>query len=102
MVASNVEMEARIFHPSDAFRENANVPSLDIYEEAARDREAFWETQAFCLDWFHPWGKVLDWNPPHAQWFIGGKLNACYNCLDRHMKTPVRNKTALIWEGERG
>lgn len=68
----------------------------------ADEREAFWEKQAECLDWFTPWDRVLEWNPPYAKWFCGGQLNACYNCLDRHMKTPIAKKTALIWEGERG
>jgi len=94
--------ETSVFFPSDTFKENANLQSPDIFEEAARDREAFWAKQAACLDWFRPWDSVLEWNPPYAKWFVGGKLNACYNCLDRHMKTPLRQKTALIWEGERG
>jgi acetyl-CoA synthetase len=89
-------------HPSDAFREKANIQSLSIFEEAAQDRVAFWDSQAKCLDWFRPWDKVLEWDPPQAKWFLGGALNASHNCLDRHMKTPVRNKAALIWEGERG
>lgn len=72
------------------------------FEEAARDREAFWAKQAECLDWFSPWDRVFEWNPPYAKWFIGGKLNACYNCLDRHMATSTRKKVALICEGERG
>jgi len=55
-----------------------------------------------CLEWFQPWERVLDWDPPHARWFEGGKLNACYNCLDRHMQSATRHKTALFWEGERG
>jgi len=94
--------ETAVFHPSDKFKENANVQSPAIFEEAALDREAFWAKQAECLDWFHPWDRVLEWNPPYAKWFVGGKLNACYNCLDRHMETPLRQKTALLWEGERG
>ncbi|MFI5343701.1 MAG: acetate--CoA ligase [Chlamydiales bacterium] len=101
-VAMEINAETSIFYPSEKFKENANVKSCAIFEEAAQDREAFWAKQAKCLDWFSPWEKVLEWNPPYAKWFIGGKLNACYNCLDRHMKTPVRKKTALIWEGERG
>jgi acetyl-CoA synthetase len=88
--------------PSEKFREKANVKSFTLFEEAAQDREAFWANQARCLDWFQSWDKILEWNPPYAKWFVGGKLNACYNCLDRHMKTPVRQKIALIWEGERG
>ncbi len=75
---------------------------VSLYEAAAQNREAFWAAQAASLDWFHPWEKVLEWNPPDAQWFVGGKLNACYNCLDRHMQTSVRKKVAIIWEGERG
>ena len=94
--------ETSLFIPSDKFKENANVQSFAIFEEAAKNREAFWAKQAECLDWFRSWDKVLEWNPPYAKWFVGGKLNACYNCLDRHMKTPVRKKIALIWEGERG
>ena len=75
---------------------------VEIFEDAKRDREGFFAKQAECLDWFTPWDRVLEWNPPYARWFSGGKLNACYNCLDRHMKTETRHKTALIWEGERG
>ena len=58
--------------------------------------------QARKLDWFKPWDKVLEWNPPHAKWFVGGKLNVSYNCLDRHIKNGLRNKAAIIWEGEPG
>lgn len=76
--------------------------SYSFHEPAPEDREAFWAEQAECLDWFRRWDTILEWNPPHAKWFVGGKLNACYNCLDRHMNTPVSKKTALIWEGERG
>lgn len=54
------------------------------------------------MHWFQPWEKVLDWQPPFAQWFVGGKLNIAYNCLDRHLSTWRRNKAALIWEGEPG
>lgn len=93
---------AQVVEISEAFRENANIQSFALYEQAAQDREAFWAKQAQCLDWFCTWDTVLDWNPPYAKWFVGGKLNACYNCLDRHMDTPVAKKTALIWEGERG
>ena len=94
--------ETSLFIPSDKFKENANVQSFAIFEEAAKNRETFWAKQADCLDWFRSWDKVLEWSPPYAKWFVGGKLNACYNCLDRHMKTPVLKKIALIWEGERG
>lgn len=77
-------------------------PMSQLLEEASQDREVFWAKQAECLDWFQPWDRVLEWNPPYAKWFACGKLNACYNCLDRHMATPIREKIALIWEGERG
>jgi acetyl-CoA synthetase len=94
--------ESPVVMASETFRKNANLQSNALFEEAARDREAFWEAQAKCLDWFTPWESVLEWNPPFAKWFAHGKLNACYNCLDRHMNTAVAQKTALIWEGERG
>jgi acetyl-CoA synthetase len=64
--------------------------------------QQFWEDQARALDWISPWSKTLDWNPPDAKWFVGGKLNASVNCLDRHLKGPRRNKAAIIWEGEPG
>lgn len=91
-----------LFFPSNNFRSNANVKSQVIFEDATQDKEAFWAKQAECLDWFQPWNRILEWDPPYAKWFVGGKLNACYNCLDRHMKTSIRHKAALIWEGERG
>lgn len=91
-----------LFHPSELFKRNANVSSSDIYAEAEQNLEAFWAKQASCLDWSQPWERVLEWTPPHAQWFCGGKLNACYNCLDRHLQTETRHKIALLWEGEKG
>ncbi|MGE3535273.1 MAG: acetate--CoA ligase, partial [Parachlamydiales bacterium] len=100
--SSTILDDSDTVYPSVAFKENANIQSFSIFEEAAQDRVAFWESQAKCLDWFRLWDKVLEWDPPHAKWFLGGALNASHNCLDRHMKTPVRNKVALIWEGERG
>ena len=70
--------------------------------ERTADPEGFWEEQANKLEWFKKWDKVLDWTPPHAKWFVGGKLNVSVNCVDRHIKTARRNKAALIWEGEPG
>ncbi len=87
---------------SEEFKKAANIQSFELFEEANQNKEAFWEKQAYALHWFHPWNQVLEWNPPHVQWFLGGKLNACYNCLDIHMETPTRYKIALLWEGERG
>ena len=69
---------------------------------ASADPEAFWGEMAQELEWFQPWEQVLKWEPPHAQWFIGGKINISHNCLDKHLKTWRRNKAALIWEGEPG
>ncbi len=73
-----------------------------LFALADQNKETFWAEQATCLDWFSPWTKVLEWAPPFAKWFIDGKLNACYNCLDRHMNTPTSQKIALFWEGEQG
>ncbi len=94
--------ESRSFPPPAEFREQANIRDEPVYETARTDREAFWAEQAAKLDWFKPWDKVLEWDPPHAKWFVGGKLNASYNCLDRHIKNGLRNKAAIIWEGEPG
>ena len=93
--------ESREFPPSDAFRKNANVNDPAIWAKAAEDREAFWAGFAGELDWQTKWDTVLEWNPPYAKWFVGGKLNASVNCLDRHLATRG-DKVALIWEGEPG
>ncbi|NLL19033.1 MAG: acetate--CoA ligase [Clostridia bacterium] len=94
--------DERIFHPSAGFVEKANIRDLSFYREAEQDLEAFWAKQAERLDWFQKWDKVLDWQPPYAKWFINGKLNVAYNCIDRHLKNARKNKAALIWEGEPG
>ncbi|MFQ5907516.1 MAG: acetate--CoA ligase [Thermoplasmata archaeon] len=95
--------EGRLFPPSKAFVEQANVSDPALYEEARQDFEGFWARRAGDLHWFQKWERVLDDdNPPFFQWFVGGKLNASYNCLDRHTAGPRRNKAALIWEGEPG
>ena len=93
--------ESRTFDPPADFKRQANVKSKAAYRDAQR-RLSYWARHARELDWFKPWSKVLDWKPPHAKWFIGGKLNASYNCLDRHVATDKRNKVALLWEGEPG
>lgn len=90
------------FPPPKEFTENANA-NLSLYDKARADRLQFWADQAKeSLEWFKPWSQTLDWNPPYAKWFIGGKLNASYNCIDRHIKTDNKNKAAIIWEGEKG
>ena len=73
-----------------------------LYDEAARDRLAFWAEQARTLTWTHPWQSVLEWTAPHARWFSGGQLNVAANCVDRHLSGARRNKAAIIWEGEPG
>lgn len=94
--------ENRTFPPPETFRAQANVNDPQIYEIAANNLETFWAGFASELEWFEPWQKVLKWDPPYAQWFIGGKLNASVNCVDRHLRTARRNKAAIIWEGEPG
>jgi acetyl-CoA synthetase len=94
--------EERSFPPPPAFRARAQVRDETLYAEAERDPEAFWATFARELEWSRPWDRVLDWQPPNAKWFVGGKINASVNCLDRHIRGPRRNKAALIWEGEPG
>ena len=94
--------ETRRFPPPEHFKEGAIVPDRRLYESASADRLAFWESWAEKLDWFERWHTVLEWEPPHAKWFVGGKLNVSHNCLDRHLDGPRRNKAALIWEGEPG
>ena len=94
--------ETRSFPPSEKFRANAFINSESIAEDAARDPEAYWAKMAGTLEWIAPWSQVLEWKPPHAKWFIGGKLNVSANCVDRHARGANRNKAALIWEGEPG
>ena len=95
--------ESRRFPPPDGFRDTAHVRDGAVHERAAADPEAFWESYARELEWFREWDTVLDWSePPHARWFDGGRLNVAYNCLDRHLAGPRRNKAALVWEGEPG
>jgi len=95
-------LEKRRFKPPKKFAERANVRNAAIHRKADRDHEKFWAGFAKELSWFAPWKKVLDWKPPRAKWFVGGKLNASFNCLDRHLDGPRKNKAALIWEGEPG
>jgi acetyl-CoA synthetase len=94
--------EERTFPPPAEFRARAVVSDDSLYAEAERDPEAFWARFAAELEWSRPWDQILDWQPPHAKWFVGGKINASVNCLDRHLRGARRNKAALIWEGEPG
>ena len=94
--------ENRKFPPPASFKATAVVSDPGIYDRAARDIPAYWAEQAKELEWIEPFKTVLEWKPPHAQWFVGGKLNASVNCVDRHVRGVRRNKAALIWEGEPG
>src|SRR5207237_9467988 len=98
--------ENRLFPPPQKFSEQAHIKSFEeyeqIYAEAEKDPEAFWASVAENLHWFKKWDTVLEWNEPHAKWFVGGKINVSYNCLDRHLDSWRRNKAAIIWEGEPG
>jgi acetyl-CoA synthetase len=94
--------EDRRFPPTDAFTRQAIVNDAEVYTRAAADPEKFWADFARELEWIAPWTRVLEWKPPNAKWFVGGKLNASVNCLDRHIRGSRRNKAAFIWEGEPG
>ncbi len=98
--------ENRVFPVPEAFAEKAHVKSLaeyeEMYERSIADPEAFWAGIAKELHWFEPWTKVLDWNLPWAKWFVGGKLNLCYNSVDRHALGARKDKVAILWEGEPG
>jgi acetyl-CoA synthetase len=94
--------EDRRFPPTPEWKRRAIVSDPAIYERAAADPEAFWADFARELEWIRPWDEVLRWKSPQAEWFVGGKLNASANCLDRHVRTGKRSKAAIIWEGEPG
>jgi len=90
------------FPPPDGFVEQAVVSDAGIYEQA-KDYEAFWAERAGALHWDTKWDQVLDWsNPPFAKWFVGGKLNVSYNCLDRHVEAGNGDRVAYHWRGEEG
>jgi acetyl-CoA synthetase len=94
--------EDRRFPPPPDFTAGAVAGDPEVYERAAADPEAYWADCAERLDWFEPWDRVLEWTPPHAKWFVGGRLNVSYNCLDRHVAAGRGDRAALMWEGEPG
>src|SRR3954470_20602415 len=99
-MSESTHTEGRTFPPPDDLAANANV-TADVYEEAQRDRLAFWEQAARRLTWTQEWDEVLDWsNPPFAKWFVGGRLNVAYNCVDRHVEAGHGDQVAYHWEGE--
>ncbi|HKO59644.1 MAG TPA: acetate--CoA ligase [Pyrinomonadaceae bacterium] len=107
-VTTNIESlqhEDRTFSPPPDFAARAHIQAEELDRmraEASADPEAYWARMADELHWFKKWDTVLKWDPPHAEWFGGGKLNISYNCLDRHTATTRRDKVALLWEGEPG
>ena len=103
----SILQENRLFPPSAEFSQNATIKSFEeyqqLYAKAKADPQAFWAQLAEKeLHWFEKWSETLDWQPPFAKWFVNGKINICYNCIDRHLTTWRRNKAAIIWEGEPG
>ena len=94
------DLGSRTYPPPEEFAKNANIQDPEVCKKAAEDYESFWEGWAQELHWFKEWDQVLDWNPPFAQWFVGGKTNAAYNCLDVHVEDGRADKTALIWIGD--
>lgn len=103
---TSVLKEERVFKPSAQFAKQAHIKSFaqykSIYNASIKNPEKFWAKVAGELDWFKKWNKVLEWKLPFAKWFVGGKINVSYNCLDRHLTGWRKNKAALIWEGEPG
>ncbi|MCC0176537.1 acetate--CoA ligase [Waterburya agarophytonicola K14] len=103
----SILQEKRVFNPPTEFTEKASIKSMEEYNKlyalAKQDPTGFWAKLAEKeLHWFKRWGKTLDWQPPFAKWFVNGKINISYNCLDRHLTGHRKDKPALIWEGEPG
>ena len=94
--------EDRVFDPPEAFRARALIQDRSVYDRAEADPEGFWADQAERLQWFKRWDRVMEWTPPWVKWFVGGTLNASYNCLDRHVEAGGGDKVAYHWEGEPG
>ena len=98
---SNLLHEERRFPPSEEFA-GAAVAKADLYDSAAKDRLGFWADQARALEWATEWDQVLEWEPPFAKWFVGGRLNVAVNCVDRHVAAGNGDRIAFHWEGEPG
>ena len=104
--------EKRIFKPSKILTDETNIKKWmetqdihdydELLERASENPEWFWNDLARELEWFKPYRKTFEWNPPHAKWFLEGKFNIIHNALDRHVKGPNREKIAYLWEGESG
>jgi len=97
------QLEERTFPPSEAFKKDALVVGPWMYDDARQDWQGFWARQALdLLDWSTEWHTILEWELPFAKWFVGGRLNASYNCVDRHVEAGRGDKVAFHWEGEPG
>src|SRR5947209_6826969 len=98
--------EKRLFKPAKGFSQQARIKNFAhyqrMYRESIKHPDKFWSREANELVWQKRWRKVLQWKAPFVKWFLGGKLNVCENCLDRHLSTHRRNKAAILWEGEPG
>src|SRR5689334_21544682 len=94
--------EGRTFPPPAEFAKDSLITDASVYDDAERDWQGFWATQALALDWRREWDTILDWQLPFAKWFVGGKLNVSENCLDRHVRAGHGGQVAFHWEGEPG
>jgi acetyl-CoA synthetase len=103
---TSILKETRFFPPPAEFQQQAGINSWaeyeTLYQASVADPAGFWGDIAKQLHWFEPWQQVLDWQLPWAKWFVGGRINVAYNCLDRHLTSWRKNKAAIIWEGEPG
>src|SRR6202171_4573269 len=98
---------SNVYPPSPEFVRRAHVKGMEgyreLYQRALEKPEEFWgELAERELHWFEKWSNVFEWKPPFAKWFVGGKTNVSYNCVDRHLATHRKNKVAILWEGEPG
>src|SRR2546426_925426 len=100
----STQQENRLFPPPATFSSKAHIKSRAeydrLYRQSIDDPETFWGNEAQALHWFKKWDKVLQWNCPDAKWFVGGKTNLAYNCLDRQIEQGKGDKIAILWEGE--
>src|SRR5919107_1914391 len=94
------DTQVHTYEPPEGFASQANIRDASVYEEAEQDYEGFWAERAGELHWFKEWDQVLDWDPPEAKWFVGGKTNVSYNCLDYQVEQGRGDKTAILWQGD--
>ena len=100
---NSLQRADRVVHPTQETKSLAHIKDYETeYAKSIADPETFWAGVANELEWFTPWNTVLEWKYPWAKWFVGGKCNISYNCLDRHVRTWRKNKVAVMWVGETG